>query len=124
MLLGNPTKAKEVLKWNPTQTPFVKLVQEMVDADVELYARGRKQNACVGCSAQPGRYRLVMVEAALAVLTSTSDRDLNLSPSMFRLFRVANEWEYQQRSACSFSASPTFHVREWSILAMLHPRYT
>ena len=45
VLLGNPTKAKEVLKWNPTQTPFVKLVQEMVDADVELYATGRQQNA-------------------------------------------------------------------------------
>jgi GDPmannose 4,6-dehydratase len=35
-LLGNPTKAKERLGWNPRKTSFVDLVNLMVDADVEL----------------------------------------------------------------------------------------
>lgn len=35
-LLGNPTKAIEKLGWNPTQTPFDKLIKEMVQADLKL----------------------------------------------------------------------------------------
>eukprot|EP00960_Hanusia_phi_P001033 28412-Hanusia_phi.AAC.9 len=35
VLLGNPEKARTKLKWNPTSTPFKKLVEEMVDADIE-----------------------------------------------------------------------------------------
>ena len=38
-LLGNPAKARERLGWNPTKTPFDKLVRLMVDADVELVKR-------------------------------------------------------------------------------------
>lgn len=34
-LLGNPTKAKETLGWNPTKTPFEELVKIMVKADLE-----------------------------------------------------------------------------------------
>lgn len=33
-LLGDPTKAKEKLKWNPSKTSFEKLVKIMVDADM------------------------------------------------------------------------------------------
>ncbi len=35
-LLGNPTKAKEQLGWNPRSTSFQKLVEIMVDADLKL----------------------------------------------------------------------------------------
>ena len=35
-LLGDPTKAIEKLDWNPTQTPFEKLVKEMVQEDLKL----------------------------------------------------------------------------------------
>jgi len=35
VLLGNPDKARTKLGWNPTSTPFPKLVTEMVDADIE-----------------------------------------------------------------------------------------
>lgn len=38
-LLGDPTKARERLGWNPTKTPFEKLVKLMVDSDVELVKR-------------------------------------------------------------------------------------
>jgi len=34
-LLGNPTKAKTLLKWNPTQTTFSELVKRMVRFDYE-----------------------------------------------------------------------------------------
>ncbi len=34
-LLGDPTKAKELLKWNPTRTPFNELVREMAASDIE-----------------------------------------------------------------------------------------
>ncbi len=34
-LLGNPAKAKEKLGWNPRKTSFERLVEIMVDADVE-----------------------------------------------------------------------------------------
>lgn len=36
VLLGDPNKALTVLGWNPTKTPFPKLVEEMVDADMKL----------------------------------------------------------------------------------------
>jgi GDPmannose 4,6-dehydratase len=35
-LLGDPTKAREVLGWNPTKTPFQTLVKEMVREDISL----------------------------------------------------------------------------------------
>lgn len=38
-LLGNPTKAIEKLGWNPTQTPFEKLVKEMVQEDLKLVSK-------------------------------------------------------------------------------------
>lgn len=36
LLLGDPTKAKTVLNWNPTKTDFKKLVKIMVENDVKL----------------------------------------------------------------------------------------
>ena len=38
-LLGDPTKAKTLLGWNPTQTPFPELVKIMVKHDMEKDAR-------------------------------------------------------------------------------------
>ena len=38
-LLGNPTKAIEKLGWNPTQTPFEKLIKEMVQEDLKLVSK-------------------------------------------------------------------------------------
>ena len=38
-LLGDPTKAKELLGWNPTATPFEELVRRMVEYDMELVRR-------------------------------------------------------------------------------------
>ena len=35
-LLGDPTKAKEKLGWNPRKTSFQELINIMVDADLEL----------------------------------------------------------------------------------------
>lgn len=35
-LLGDPTKARTVLGWNPTKTPFKQLVKLMVNNDMEL----------------------------------------------------------------------------------------
>ena len=35
-LLGDPTKARETLGWNPTKTSFKDLVNIMVDADIKL----------------------------------------------------------------------------------------
>lgn len=40
-LLGDPTKAKEKLGWNPTKTSFEDLVNMMVDSDVELVKQGK-----------------------------------------------------------------------------------
>lgn len=37
-LLGDPTKARKQLGWNPTKTPFETLVKIMVDSDVKLVA--------------------------------------------------------------------------------------
>lgn len=36
-LLGDPTKAKTLLGWNPTKTPFQKLVQLMVENDLKAF---------------------------------------------------------------------------------------
>lgn len=36
LLLGDPTKAKTKLGWNPMKTSLQQLVEEMVDADVEM----------------------------------------------------------------------------------------
>jgi len=38
-LLGNPTKAKTILGWNPTKTSFNELVQIMVNHDIKLVER-------------------------------------------------------------------------------------
>lgn len=35
-LLGDPTKAKTVLGWNPTKTSFAELIRIMVEHDMEL----------------------------------------------------------------------------------------
>ncbi|MEG1910618.1 MAG: GDP-mannose 4,6-dehydratase, partial [Bacteroidales bacterium] len=35
-LLGDPTKARTLLGWDPTATPFEKLVKIMVDHDLEF----------------------------------------------------------------------------------------
>ena len=35
-LLGNPTKAKEKLGWNPRKTSFQELINIMVDSDLKL----------------------------------------------------------------------------------------
>ena len=36
LLLGDPTKAKTVLGWNPQKTSLQQLVNEMVDADLDM----------------------------------------------------------------------------------------
>lgn len=41
-LLGNPEKARRVLGWNPTKTSFRRLVEIMVDADVEMVKKELK----------------------------------------------------------------------------------
>ena len=35
-LLGDPTKARTVLNWNPTKTPFPELVKRMMRHDMEF----------------------------------------------------------------------------------------
>ena len=40
-LLGDPTKAKSVLGWNPTKTPFPELVKIMMKHDME-YVKAEK----------------------------------------------------------------------------------
>jgi GDPmannose 4,6-dehydratase len=40
-LLGDPTKAKETLGWNPTQTSFQNLVRLMVENDLEAVKSGK-----------------------------------------------------------------------------------
>jgi GDPmannose 4,6-dehydratase len=39
ILLGDPTKAKEVLGWNPTRTKFEELVKIMVESDIKHVER-------------------------------------------------------------------------------------
>lgn len=41
-LLGDPTKAKTLLGWNPTRTPFEELVRLMVKADMRKAAKEEK----------------------------------------------------------------------------------
>jgi GDPmannose 4,6-dehydratase len=41
-LLGDPTKAKTLLGWNPTKTPFEELVRIMVEADMKKVAKEDK----------------------------------------------------------------------------------
>jgi len=41
-LLGDPTKAKKLLGWNPTKTPFEELVRIMVEADMKKVAKEEK----------------------------------------------------------------------------------
>lgn len=47
-LLGNPAKAKKLLGWNPTKTPFEELVKIMVEHDMKfvrkLYLRSKIDN--------------------------------------------------------------------------------
>ena len=38
LLLGDPTKAKTKLGWNPQKTSLQELVNEMVDADLDMAA--------------------------------------------------------------------------------------
>lgn len=40
-LLGDPSKAREKLKWNPEATPFEELVRRMVDSDMKKVAAER-----------------------------------------------------------------------------------
>lgn len=40
-LLGDPTKAKTLLGWNPSKTSFEKLVKLMVKSDMELIRKGK-----------------------------------------------------------------------------------
>lgn len=42
LLLGDPTKAKTVLNWNPTKTNFEELVKIMVKSDMKLVEREEK----------------------------------------------------------------------------------
>lgn len=48
-LLGDPTKARELLGWNPCKTSFEELVRKMVEHDMrfvrKLYLRDREDNA-------------------------------------------------------------------------------
>ena len=41
LLLGDPTKAKTKLGWNPQKTSLQELVNEMVDADLDMAANPR-----------------------------------------------------------------------------------
>lgn len=36
LLLGDPSKAKTKLGWNPCKTSLQQLVEEMTDADIEM----------------------------------------------------------------------------------------
>lgn len=42
LLLGDPTKAKQLLGWNPTKTPFDELVRRMVQSDIALVQRSSR----------------------------------------------------------------------------------
>lgn len=42
-LLGDPTKAKTVLGWNPTQTSFSQLVEKMITSDLALISKQKQQ---------------------------------------------------------------------------------
>jgi GDPmannose 4,6-dehydratase len=38
-LMGDPTKARTLLGWNPTKTPFAELVRQMMRHDLEKVGR-------------------------------------------------------------------------------------
>ena len=40
LLLGDPSKARELLGWNPRKTSFDELVKIMVEHDMELVRKG------------------------------------------------------------------------------------
>jgi len=40
-LLGDPTKAKTLLGWNPQKTSFDELVRIMVESDIKLVKNGK-----------------------------------------------------------------------------------
>ena len=42
-LLGDPTKAKEQLGWNPRKTSFQELINIMVDADLEFIKKEQQK---------------------------------------------------------------------------------
>ena len=42
-LLGDPTKARQLLGWNPRMTPFEELVKRMVESDLELFAQEERK---------------------------------------------------------------------------------
>ena len=39
LLIGDPSKAREKLGWNPTATPFQELIKMMMTADMQLVAK-------------------------------------------------------------------------------------
>jgi GDPmannose 4,6-dehydratase len=41
-LLGNPEKARRVLGWNPTRTPFTELVKQMMASDIKYVEREQR----------------------------------------------------------------------------------
>ncbi len=41
LLLGDPSKARRLLGWNPRKTPFEELVRRMVESDLKLVREGR-----------------------------------------------------------------------------------
>ena len=46
-LLGDPSKAEKLLKWNPTKTPFENLVKLMVQSDMKLVEKEEKNKSCI-----------------------------------------------------------------------------
>lgn len=44
-LLGDPTKARTLLGWNPTRTPFVELVKRMVESDMRFVRKLKVRSA-------------------------------------------------------------------------------
>lgn len=49
LLLGDPSKAKRVLGWNPTKTSFEELVRLMVESDMNKVVRGSCKDRLTGC---------------------------------------------------------------------------
>jgi len=45
-LLGDPTKARAILDWNPTKTSFASLIREMVISDMKLVEKEEKIREC------------------------------------------------------------------------------
>ena len=43
-LLGDPTKAKTLLGWNPCKTPFAELVRIMVEHDMKFVNKLHNKN--------------------------------------------------------------------------------